>query len=251
MEIRDKREKNWFYLDNEYLNGYARLLGGNCTLTYLSLCRHANENDQTCFPQMRLIAYENGISVKSVERAIKTLEQWNIISIEKRKDPISKRQQSNLYTLLSKRVWKEKPTDTQTYGKADRQKEAEPTDKSRPTPVLHNNTNSNKTQEQDSSSNSQGIAEVIQAFIEYIDPKNKNYFGNKTQRSAAEFLINEYGLEETIKAIKILPLLRKKISYLPSITTPCELRDKWTKISDAVNREKLKKAKETPVVIFG
>lgn len=245
MNIRDKREKNWFYVDNEYLNGYARILGGNCTLTYLSLCRHAREDDQTCFPQMRTIAYENGISVKSVERALKTLQEWGIIEVEKRKDPDTKRQMSNVYTLLSKSVWREKPTDknptdSQSVGKADRQNEPEPTDKSRPTPVLHNNTKYNNTQEQ-YYCNPQEIAEVIKHFATFIDPKNKLYYANTTQRGAADFLITEYGFEKVLSAIEAIPKLKKVSSYFPSITTPVELRDKWKKIEDSLIREQLKK----------
>ena len=76
--------------------------------------------------------------------------------------------------------------------------------------------------------------------MESIDPKNKAYYKNKSQREACQFLIDEYGYENVIKVIQSLPALRLKVPYLPSVTTPCELRDKWQKMKDAVDRERNK-----------
>ena len=56
MEIRDNRQKEWFWLDNEYLNGYARHLGTVATAVYISLCRHSDNKTQTCFPSTELIS---------------------------------------------------------------------------------------------------------------------------------------------------------------------------------------------------
>lgn len=158
IEIRDKREKNWFYMDNEYLNGYAKLLGGNCTLTYISLCRHSNETTQQCFPSMKKIAEENGISEKSVERATKTLQEWGIVHIYKSKKKDGT-QANNIYTLLSKKNWREKPTDCESVRPADRQNDAQPTDKiaqNRPTVSLYNNTNINNTNINNTNTNTFG-----------------------------------------------------------------------------------------------
>jgi len=253
--IRDRRNKGWFYLDNEYLNGYAKLMNPMTTLVYISLCRHAKEDTQECFPSLELISTECNISKPTAIKGIKELEKWNIIKIIREKSVRKNgHQMPNHYVLLDKSVWVNKPrvNDVNPDSRVNLTTEqSKSDDESRVKEVYHKDTNINKTKEQDSISNSQGVADVIKAFADFIDPKNKNYYGNKTQRAAADFLIKEYGLIETIKAIKVLPLLRQRISYLPSITTPCELRDKWTKISDAVNREKLKKEKETPVVIFG
>lgn len=139
MKIRDNRAKEWFWLDNEYLNGYAKYLGASCTVVYLSLCRHADNATQTCFPSMKLIAEENGINTKTVERATKKLEEWGIVQVlrSKKKDGT---QSNNIYTLTSKIEWKSKLTDIKSLG--------QPTDKldeSRQTPVLHNYTHTNNT----------------------------------------------------------------------------------------------------------
>lgn len=82
--------------------------------------------------------------------------------------------------------------------------------------------------------------------LESIDPKNKLFYGNKTQREACNFLISEYGLELVLQVIKAIPVLKAKIPYMPSVTTPVELRDKWVKIKDAIGREKAKE----PEVVF-
>lgn len=106
QEIRDLREK-FFQVDNEYLNGYARLCGINATGVYLSMCRHA-DNNQKCFPSKKLIAEELSISERSVYNAIKELEKWNIISIEnqgRKKDGSFK---VKVYTLNNKRNWRPK-----------------------------------------------------------------------------------------------------------------------------------------------
>ena len=106
--IRDIRRKEKFQIDDAYLNGYARHCGPMATLVYLSLCRHAN-SEQQCFPSKKLIGEELNIGERSVYNGLKTLEEWNIIKVEpqERKDDGSYR--NNTYTLLDKSVWKPKP----------------------------------------------------------------------------------------------------------------------------------------------
>lgn len=73
--------------------------------------------------------------------------------------------------------------------------------------------------------------------MEIVDPKNKNYYNNTTQRGACDFLIEQYGLEEVRKRISVLPKTNK-IAYFPTITTPAQLRDKWVQLQDAVDRKR-------------
>lgn len=82
------------------------------------------------------------------------------------------------------------------------------------------------------------VAEIIHLFIE-VDPKNKNYYKNKSQREAARFLLDEYGFDDVQKRISFLPK-SNKVPYFPTITTPCQLRDKWVQLEDAVARAKTK-----------
>lgn len=91
-------------------------------------------------------------------------------------------------------------------------------------------------------------AEIIKAFID-TDPRNKNFYNNITQRKACDFLLEEYGLEEVLRRIKLIPHFNK-LPYFPSIYTPYELQEKWKKLEEAVEREQTKlKAKERQVIL--
>ena len=90
-------------------------------------------------------------------------------------------------------------------------------------------------------------AEVIKAF-EAVDPKNKSYYGNTTQRAACDFLIAEYGLEEVLKRVKVLPRTNK-IPYFPSITTPHQLKEKWVQLGDKVAQKRVEVEAKKPKVI--
>ena len=78
IKIRDLRHKEKFVVDDEYLNGYAKICGWQATLVYLSLCRHASR-EQSCFPSLKLIAKEHSVSKDTILRGIKILSEWNII----------------------------------------------------------------------------------------------------------------------------------------------------------------------------
>lgn len=91
-------------------------------------------------------------------------------------------------------------------------------------------------------------AEIIKAF-EAIDPKNKNYYGNTTQRKACDYLISEYSLEKVLKFISLLPSIRGK-SYYPSIHSPWDLQEKWERVVDAYQREKADITKSASSVAF-
>lgn len=82
-------------------------------------------------------------------------------------------------------------------------------------------------------------ADLIKEF-ESVDPKNKRYYANKTQRRAADFLIAEYGFDEVMKRVKVLPMTNK-VPYFPKIYTPFDLQEKWGKLQDAVEQERAKK----------
>lgn len=97
-------------------------------------------------------------------------------------------------------------------------------------------TNNTNTSEQGSQ-----VSQILKE-METLDPKNKKYYNNTTQRNACIFLLEEYGYEKVIQMIQTLPKI-KNIPYMPSITTPCELRDKWQKVIDSVARERSKQKK--------
>lgn len=115
FEVRDMRHKEKFFVDDEYLNGYAKLCGINATGVYFVLCRHADKN-QECFPSMESIAEKLGIGKRTVVRAINTLVDWNIIGRGDRKRHKNGKWMHNTYHLLDKSVWKSKPSATVASG---------------------------------------------------------------------------------------------------------------------------------------
>lgn len=108
LKIRDLRHKEKFVIDDKYLNGYARLCGWKATLVYLSLCRHSSK-EQKSFPSIKLMSRELGISEDSVLKGMKSLKEWNVISVKStfRRDG---GRGCNIYTLIDKTQWKLKPT---------------------------------------------------------------------------------------------------------------------------------------------
>lgn len=100
--------------------------------------------------------------------------------------------------------------------------------------------------------NTDEVPLIIKAFEE-IDPKNKTYYGHKGQRSACTFLIKEYGLDSTIEAIEFLKgIYSREVlpEYFPSINSPYDLKEKWTKVQQFVKRLQTQKIKETNSMIW-
>lgn len=91
-------------------------------------------------------------------------------------------------------------------------------------------------------------ADVIKEF-EGVDPKNKTYYNNTSQRKAADFLIETYGFDEVKKRIGVLARTNK-LPYFPTITTPVQLRDKWVPLQDAVERLRSKSGEKKAKVAF-
>ncbi len=100
FEVRDIRKKNWFWLDNEFFNGYAKLLGSIALAIYLALCRHADKN-QKVYPSQATIAKETGLSRATVNEWIKVLCYFRII----KKVRVGK-MVNNRYYLLDKKHWR-------------------------------------------------------------------------------------------------------------------------------------------------
>lgn len=106
IEIRGARSKNWFYVDNEFVDKYARFIGPIGIAIYISLCRHSNYTNQTCFPSIGLITNESGIGSKNtVRKYLLLLEKFNIITSKKSKDNVTGQFKNTLYTLLDKSMW--------------------------------------------------------------------------------------------------------------------------------------------------
>ena len=89
--MRDRRQKDWFWVDNALvdrkdLNLYEKML-------YICLARHAG-NDEYAFPKLSTPCNELGVKdTRTIVKYIKSLEEKGLIEVEKRKGS------SNLYYL--------------------------------------------------------------------------------------------------------------------------------------------------------
>lgn len=103
FKVRDRRKESRYYIDNEFLNGYAKQVGWQGQVVYTALCRHASR-EETCFPSLRHLADELGISETSVKTGIKNLKEYNIIVSKIRTGKAGKRI-SSFYYLLDRKQW--------------------------------------------------------------------------------------------------------------------------------------------------
>ena len=78
-------------------------------------------------------------------------------------------------------------------------------------------------------------AKIIKAF-EDINSIAKRWYGNTTQRKAADELIADHGLRETLNVIELLPQTNAQ-RYFPTITSPAQLRDKWAQLAAAYYKQ--------------
>lgn len=102
FKVRDRRNKGWFFMDNDYLNGYAKHFGAIGTAIYVSLCRHAN-GEQKCFPSQKLIAEELNIGERTVRNYLNLFVEHRLITVDKERK--SGKWLNNVYTLLDKDEW--------------------------------------------------------------------------------------------------------------------------------------------------
>ena len=124
FKVRDKRNKNWFYVDTEYINGYAKIFGPIGTAIYFSLCRHADNETQQCFPSESLIARELGTTRKTVRKYLKLFEEWKLVYQEKQERNKKGKWLNKTYWLIDKSMWKpskkgDLPWVTVTEGKCE------------------------------------------------------------------------------------------------------------------------------------
>ncbi len=135
LQIRDIRQKHFFVINDEYLNGYAKIAKPTATAIYNSLCRHADTN-QSSFPSVGLLAREHGISISTAQRAIRKLVSLKIISKERVRNPKGK-WLNNIYYLLDKSVWITKPTGQKQPMGIHRSKTSKTTGQNRTTKDTH------------------------------------------------------------------------------------------------------------------
>jgi len=225
------RIKEKFFVDDAYLNGYAKLCGTNATLVYLCLCRHSDRHQES-FPSVELMAEKLGVSRDSVIRGIKTLVSWNIISKE-RERRTNATWLNNRYILLDKTTWKPKPSSPQQHG--------EPSSKSDPIQVANEVVSQVAVSDTKDTHRPEGytykdthtpalrsgdeISKVIYLF-KVINPTIEKMYGRPPQREAAERLLKLHPIEWWER---FMEAYAQKLSdkFCPRATTPIQMEDKF------------------------
>ncbi len=115
IEVRNRRKEHRFYIDNEFLNGYAKKVGSPGQSVYMALCRH--ERDGRAFPGLRHLAKELAISMGSVSAGINKLRDYGIFKINRGK------QGKYIYYLIDHSQWKD--TSKDDWSNQPKQKEKE------------------------------------------------------------------------------------------------------------------------------
>ena len=129
IKVRSKRTEKRFYIDNEFLNGYAKKVGWQGNIVYIALCRH--EKNGKAFPGFRHLAEELGVGIASISKGVKALKEHNIIQIEKGK------QNKFTYWLTDYSEWK--PVDK--WSNRSRYEHTVRNTNDTVRPAAHNNTN--------------------------------------------------------------------------------------------------------------
>jgi hypothetical protein len=99
------------------------------------------------------------------------------------------------------------------------------------TPSIYNSSTNSSTNTQ-----SAPIGAVIKAF-QPVNPSYERFYPNKTQRDAAERLIKQWGLQQVLNVISILPGINGE-RYAPVITSPAQLEAKWASLAAFVHKNK-------------
>ena len=116
LRIVDRRNKEKFFIDDYFIDKWARSVGPHATLVYFSLCRHANV-DQKAFPSIKLMAEEMAISVSSIQRGLSKLISCGIVYAEQEKGS-NGLWKNNTYFLADKTAWKD---DGRSIGPPERE----------------------------------------------------------------------------------------------------------------------------------
>jgi len=98
IEVRDTREKNFFRIDDVFIDLWAADVGPHAAVVYMALCRHADV-DQVSWPSATKIAKKTKISRRKVLDALARLEKANIINGERHAGRVNK------YRLIDRSAW--------------------------------------------------------------------------------------------------------------------------------------------------
>ena len=225
-------EKGWIKLHNKFLD-WEWSDNPNMVHVFIHLLLRANYKESTwqgfkigrgqLVVGRRKLAKTLGLSEREIRTSLFRLKSTHEIAIKT----------TNRFSIITLINWdkyqgreENRPTERPTKSPTNDQQ----TTTSKEVKKLRSNTGEEKS--------SPGIPLIIDLFKD-VNPAYKKWFGNKTQRKAVDNLLERYGFEKLQKVIALLPKTNK-IMYLPTITTPLQLEDKWAALEAGLTKEKNK-----------
>lgn len=228
----DNRRKEKFMVDDEYLNGQAKLCGWQGTIVYNSLCRHANKSQES-FPSIALMAEQHGVSRPTIMKGIDNLERRKVIQVKKKRTKDGK-WLNNTYILTDKSEWDySQVNDVYT----DSQVNVVYTPSQRGLPDGVNDVYTKETHSEGNTSKETHLSceqgsrnkEIISILEKFKQINPAIQYGNTTQRKACDELIAKFGIEEALKMVEMALQAQLNDRYCPRATTPHIF---WQKIGD-------------------
>lgn len=95
---------------------------------------------------------------------------------------------------------------------------------------------------------SEEVSILIKSF-EGINPNAKNFYARNPQRNACKELITTFGFDRIKSVIENTLPKTNRMEYMPTITTPIQLLEKWSSLEAGILKLKGKQ-KEKPKVAF-
>lgn len=141
---------------------------------------------------------------------------------------------NGMITILNWR--KRQDTSLTSYERVKRYRKKHKNDNAMITLEENRREENRKEDKKEGEQSSQLISKIIDSF-KGVNSAYKKWFGNKTQRSACDRLLNQHGVEQILKVIAILPKTNN-MPYMPKITTPLQLEDKWASLEAQLKSKK-------------
>ena len=227
--VRDIRNGDWYWISRKIYSDYTPKIGVIGLALYNAYASHAMEKENV-FPSQKRLAKTLGVTIPTIVKYNKILEDNGLIKIESGKE----KGDVNIVYLLKLKGIKQVKTPSK--------------------PGLDQGIKQVKTESEAIESKAKkDIVFVKQGFtgkdindlIKLFKPINPTYerlFANKTQREALERLVKKFGKEKVENMIKSLPKIFGK-PYAPRITTPYLLEQKLADLIAYIQQERSKPKK--------
>lgn len=232
----DSGDRKYFTIIPNYILNHSTLWDRE---VYIQMKRITGE-DGTCWTSRNTLAKQCGISINRLQKSIKYLVEHHWIEQIGTKPVMTKGgvQEVNEYRVcdlwnINNEFYQKNKGGSLEIPPLNQRGVMEMPKGGHHMTSNKNHINKNPTNAETSSA--VDIPLIIKAFEE-IDLKNKRFYGNKTQREACAFLIDNYGLSEVLVLIPKLKETNKTSFY--QITTPLEMVDKITKVFNDITRKK-------------